>query len=300
MSSTANTLQRSPLRAVVLYSAGHVGSATILNRLLDAPEFEVVGIVKSQSVPFSRKGLKRLRRHLRKVGWRFGWLMFWQQLMQAVGFLLGGLLPSKRRLKPAWKLARDRNIPLFDCDNVNHDDTLRFIKSFDPELLVSAYFNQILKPKAIRIPRVGVLNVHPGWLPAYRGAMVYFWVLKNGEEQGGVTVHWIDEGIDTGPILARRTFRLTAGMTQQRVLLLTAVIGAGLLKRIARRLNNGETPKPLEQDQLPEARYYPLPGSADFDTYFTHRRFFRLRDVFGYLLKKIPRRRNPNRRPVVR
>ena len=82
------------------------------------------------------------------------------------------------------------------------------MRQCQPDVLVSAYFSQILKSEIIQLPRFGVLNIHPGWLPAYRGAMAYFWVLHNGSDPGGVSVHWIDEGIDTGEILERRFFRI--------------------------------------------------------------------------------------------
>jgi methionyl-tRNA formyltransferase len=120
--------------------------------------------------------------------------------------------------------------------------------------------------------------------------MCYFWVLKNGEDKGGVTVHWIDEGIDTGEILARRSFRLRKGWTQHKVLILTAVIGARLIRRVARVIQKGRRPEPLpDTDVLP--RYYPMPGEADFDEYFQKRRFFRIRDVFGYIWRRMRWRR---------
>jgi len=64
------------LNVVVLYSAGHLGSSMILNRLLAMPEYKVVGVVKAKPVQFSSQGLKKLRTHLIKTGWRFAWLMF--------------------------------------------------------------------------------------------------------------------------------------------------------------------------------------------------------------------------------
>ena len=280
------------LRTVVLCSAGHIGSATILSRLAESDEFEIVGIVKAQTVPMSRKGLRKLKRHLKQTGWRFGWLLFWQQIIQGLAYLIGQWLPGTRHVRPSWKIAEDMGVPILDCDNVNSPTSCDWLRSLEPDVLVSAYFSQILKPNVIRVPKRGVLNVHPGWLPAYRGAMAYFWVLHNGEQSGGVTVHWIDEGIDTGPILARRQFRLTRGMTQQHVMVLTAVIGSRLLVRVVRKLIREETLKPLSQEALKDAAYFPMPQSEDFDAYIAKRRFFRVRDVVGYLTKVGRQRRS--------
>lgn len=275
------------LRVALLYSAGHLGSATVLDRLLAAPEVELVGVVKARPLPFSNAGARRLKKHLRAVGWRFGWLLFWQQAIQGLGYLLGRVLPLPwPTLRPGWVAAAKRGVPVHHAASVNDPACCRFLAALAPDLLVSAYFPQILRDPALGIARLGALNVHPGWLPAYRGAMSYFWVLKNGEERAGVSVHWMDRGIDTGELVARRAFRLAPGATQQRVLVLTAVIGARLLGRVFRELAAGRRPAPVPAPTA-EARYYPLPGEADFDAYFARRRFFRIRDVLGYLLRRL-------------
>lgn len=283
MAEKVSTIKK--IKTVILYSSGHLGSATIFNKLINSPEFEIIGLVKSQPLKFSKSGAKKIRKHLKKVGWRFGWLLFWQQCIQGLGYLINLIIPyQKNRLLPAWSLAKKKNIPVHECLDVNDANTIQFISKLQPDLIISAYFNQIIKPPIIAIPKQGILNVHPGWLPVYRGAMAYFWVLKKGDESAGVSVHWIDEGIDTGSLVARRSFIIKQGMTQQRVLSITAVIGAHLLKRIGRLLLSGKTPETITVDEG-QASYYPMPGSDDFDDYFKTRRFFRIRDLLSTILK---------------
>ncbi len=277
------------LRAVVLYTTGHLGSAILFNRLVESPEFEVVGLVRAAAVPFRRDFVRRLKKHLKKVGWRFAWLLFWQRVVQGVGWGLGSLAPG-RLVRPGFRIASERGIPVHRCGSVNDAACREFLAERRPDVLVSAYFTQILRTEAIAIPRLGTLNVHPGWLPAYRGAMCYFWVLKNGEERAGVSVHWIDQGIDTGALLARRSFRIAPGATQERILVFTAVVGSRLLRRVARRLLAGESPAPIETAGE-AARYHPMPGEADFEAYSRRRRFFRIRDVLGQLVRRLRRRR---------
>ena len=196
------------------------------------------------------------------------------------------MVPGLRnRLLPAWRIARERNIPLHRCDNINDAATSEFIRSCEPDLLVSAYFSQILGAEVIQLPRLGVLNIHPGWLPSYRGAMSYFWVLHNRSERGGVTVHWIDEGVDTGQILARRSFPIRAKATQETVLTMTAVIGARLLRRVIRQLRNGQPVAiPVADTADSHENYYPMPGDCEFASYFRQHRFFRIRDVLGLIV----------------
>jgi methionyl-tRNA formyltransferase len=249
------------------------------------PQYEVVGVVKAAPFSLTTKGRKRLRKHFRQTGWRFGWLLLWQRLIQALGFLITLLLPFlRKRLKPAWKLAQDHGVPVFKTKNVNSKACRAFIANCEPDLLVSAYFSQILKKDVLGIPKRGTLNVHPGWLPAYRGAMAYFWVLKQGGEKAGVTVHWIDEGIDTGAVIARHRFTVKPRMTQQNVLAITAIIGASLLRRIGTKLQSGAVPGFIPPEE--EEEYYPLPGEKAFNEYFRERRFFRIRDVLGLLLRR--------------
>ena len=274
-----------PVRVVVLYSAGHLGSALIMNRLVEMDEIEVVGVVKAQPLSFSRQGKSRIRRHLRKVGWRFAWLLIFQRAIQGIGYGLSLLMPAARkRLLPAWKIASEHDIPVYATRDINAPESVEFVRQCKPDLLLSAYFSQLLKREIIHSAPSGVLNIHPGWLPAYRGAMAYFWVLHNHSEHGGVTLHWIDEGIDTGEIIERRSFQIPHNATQETVLTLTAVIGAGLLRRVIHRLQEGKPRQAVEpQSPADQQDYYPMPGDREFASYFEQHRFFRIRDVLGLI-----------------
>jgi methionyl-tRNA formyltransferase len=75
---------------------------------------------------------------------------------------------------------------------------------YRPDLLVIYGFNWTLPRAVFEIPRFGAINIHPSLLPAYRGPAPVLWAIRNGDPDIGVTVHRIDEGIDTGPILAQR------------------------------------------------------------------------------------------------
>jgi len=283
---TMETRLNKTLDVVVLYSAGHLGSAIVMNRLINMPGVRIVGVVKAQPLKLSLRGKSHTRRHLQKIGWKFAWLLFWQRCVQGLGYLLTLLPFVDNRLQPAWKIASDHGIDLHACRNVNDVACRQFISRLEPDLLISAYFPQILAPDIIALPRIGVLNIHPGWLPAYRGAMAYFWVLKNGSDRGGVSLHWIDAGIDTGKLLARRSFRLKPGATQETALIYTAVIGARLTQRIIRKLQRGETLAQEITGEDEDSAYFPMPGDQDFADYFEKHRFFRIRDVLGLMLFK--------------
>jgi methionyl-tRNA formyltransferase len=275
-----------PLRAVVLYSSGHAGSAIVLNILDQSPDIDVVGIVRAPVL--KNKGLAD---EMRRLGWRFSWLVLWQRIIQTLFYGVTILFRPwlwKKTLLPGWYLARQRGIPVRGCRNVNHPKVEAFIRDRQPDIIISAFFNRILKPNIISIPEHGVLNIHPGWLPAYKGVMNYFWVLKNDEASAGVTLHWINEGIDTGDIISRRRFAVPHDATQHQVLVKAAVIGGWLARLAARKLSRGQTLPVIGQEGL-ESTYYGMPDGQAFDHYYSKRRFFRIRDIVGVALRGIRR-----------
>lgn len=273
------------LRAVLLYSAGHLGSAIALNILHKSDDITIVGIVRAEPAPLTWKGLKKGYRQLRSIGLQFAWLLLWQRFVQFVVFYVIAPLCKREHLMAAWQLADRHGIPSLKTANINSQRALHFLRALEPDVILSVYFSQILKEPVLSLPPLGAYNVHPGWLPDYKGAMNYFWVIRNGEDRAGVSVHRMDAGIDTGPLLARRNFIISPGATQQEVLIRTAIIGARLLRRILHAMARGVMPTAL-QVEAQEGRYYSVPGHADFREYFSRRRFFRIRNTMGMVLRR--------------
>ena len=82
----------------------------------------------------------------------------------------------------------------------NSPEGLQALADCNPDLIVSIRYRRILRERAIAIPPKGVLNLHSGILPDYRGVMATFWAMLNEEPEIGASLHWIvDSGIDTGP-----------------------------------------------------------------------------------------------------
>ena len=101
------------------------------------------------------------------------------------------------------------DVPFLTNPNVNDPEFIHLIRSFEADLHVSMSFDQILRSEIIRSSPKGFINCHAGALPFYRGRNVLNWALINGERRFGVTVHYIDEGIDTGDILVQRFEEIT-------------------------------------------------------------------------------------------
>jgi len=77
-----------------------------------------------------------------------------------------------------------------------------YIKELAPDYILSFQYHKILKPEVISIPKSGCINLHFGMLPQYRGMAPIAHAMINGDEEIGVTLHYIDQNIDTGDIIS--------------------------------------------------------------------------------------------------
>lgn len=93
--------------------------------------------------------------------------------------------------------------------NINSINFMKKLKEYDCDLFVSMSFNQIFKKEIMAVAKKGIINCHAGKLPFYRGRNILNWVLINDEKEFGITVHFVDEGIDTGDIILQKTFQIT-------------------------------------------------------------------------------------------
>jgi methionyl-tRNA formyltransferase len=105
---------------------------------------------------------------------------------------------------PVRVFARDRNLPVFTPKGLRNNvvEQSRLVEANADVFVVVAY-GRILPPELLRIPPMGVVNVHPSLLPRYRGPSPVVNAILDGEGQTGVTVMLLDRGMDTGPILAQ-------------------------------------------------------------------------------------------------
>ena len=108
-----------------------------------------------------------------------------------------------------FNFSKKYNIDYFKLKNVNSITSLNKILDYDCDILVSMSFNQIFKKDIINLTPIGIINCHAGKLPFYRGRNILNWVLINDEKEFGITVHFVDEGIDTGDIILQKTFPIT-------------------------------------------------------------------------------------------
>ncbi|MDE6621109.1 MAG: methionyl-tRNA formyltransferase [Lachnospiraceae bacterium] len=106
-------------------------------------------------------------------------------------------------------LADRYRIPVELDKNINSQKFKDTVRSYNADLFVSMSFDQIFKTEMIHLPKYGTINCHAGKLPFYRGRNVLNWALINDEKEFGITVHYMDTGIDTGDIILQESYPIT-------------------------------------------------------------------------------------------
>lgn len=105
--------------------------------------------------------------------------------------------------------ARRIGVPFTTEPDVNRAEFVDSVREYGADIHVSMSFDQILQPEIIELAPEGFINCHAGALPFYRGRNVLNWVLINGEDRFGVTVHFMDQSIDTGDIITQKFADIT-------------------------------------------------------------------------------------------
>lgn len=144
--------------------------------------------------------------------------------------------------------------------SINSYNNLNSIKLHNPDLLISILGNQIFKKSLIDLAPKGCINLHSALLPKYRGLMPTFWVLKNNERHTGVSVFFVDEGIDSGPIIVQEKVEI-GNKTQQQLIKETKQIGMNLILKSIDLIDKNKL-KLIENPES-EKSYYSFPTPED-------------------------------------
>ncbi len=171
------------------------------------------------------------------------------------------------------KVLSKHKVPLIQLEgSVNSKKNLEILKSYSPDLLISIGGNQIFKLPLINLATKGCLNLHTALLPKYRGLMPSFWVLKNQEKQTGVSVFFVDEGIDSGPILVQKTVEI-GQMSQEALIKHTKQIGMESIIESIALINSGNYT--LIENPKEKSTYFSFPTRADVKEFYKKgKRFF--------------------------
>ena len=254
----------------------HLVERTIMSRPGDR-----VAVVK---VPLVLKGKSRTdtaTRILPKLSRRFIAWKLQEFLAISAITVVPKILPRGAVFRRLRTIARRHQLPFHRSANVMSEETLAFVREQQPDLIITL-MHQIVKRELIEIPRRGVINIHPGLLPQFRGIQPYFWELMTGSEWAGPTLHYIrDESIDTGELLAAARYRTWPGLSVQLNYYLTSRCAAELVPKLLDALDSG-TVKPRAQPA--EGQYFGWPDSGSVNELRTRgHELIRWRDLWSIL-----------------
>ena len=154
-----------------------------------------------------------------------------------------------------YHFAKTHNIPYIKSPNINSPEFLEQILPLGCDIFVSMSFNQIFKEPLISTPRLKTINCHAGKLPFYRGRNVLNWALINDEKEFGISVHYVDSGIDTGDIILQRTYQISDKDDYTSLLTLAHTECASVLFEALQSIQNG-TVMPIRQDSIHKVGFY--------------------------------------------
>ena len=146
-------------------------------------------------------------------------------------------------------LALELDIPILQPEKLREPEAMTQLQEWKPDLIVVAAFGQILKKDVLDLPRYGCINVHASLLPRWRGAAPVNAAILAGDEETGVTIMQMDVGLDTGPMLAKKSIRINRDDTAGSVLQALSTLGADLLIKTLPEYLSGNlklVPQPAE------------------------------------------------------
>lgn len=156
--------------------------------------------------------------------------------------------------RPVLDAAQNLGVPAFTLEK--RQELANDLSRYAPELCVMAFVTEKIPPDALRCPTLGTIEYHPSLLPRHRGSSSLNWTIINGEVLTGVTIFWVDEGMDTGPILLQKKAGVSPDDTVGSLYFNKLFpLGVDALVEAVRLIQEGKAPR-IPQDES-QATYEP-------------------------------------------
>lgn len=157
---------------------------------------------------------------------------------------------KKLKASEVKALALEHNLPVFQPESLKSDDALAELKSLNADIMIVVAYGLILPKAILEAPRLGCLNVHGSILPRWRGAAPIQRAIWAGDEQTGVTIMQMDEGLDTGDMLHISRCAINADETSASLYTKLAELGPDALIETVNKLAKGELVAEPQNDEL--------------------------------------------------
>lgn len=155
---------------------------------------------------------------------------------------------KKIQFTPVKQYALERNIPVLQPTSVREESFLQTVREQNPDLIVVVAYGKILPKEILDFPKYGVINVHSSLLPKYRGAAPIHAALIHGEKETGVSIMYVVEALDAGPVLAQAKTEIVEEDNCESLHDRLKELGADLLRKTVLKLEKNQI-LPEEQEE---------------------------------------------------
>ena len=241
--------ERSPVRAAIITQDEPFAVPVLLDELLSRKADRIATVFIAPPTSKSESFAQLVAR--------------WWRVFGPAAFIRYGFRYVRAKLlgpRPA-QVASRYGVPVADAPRVNSREFRQLLRELGIDLIISVACPQIFRKRLLALPRLGCINVHSGPLPRYRGMLPTFWALYNHESETGVTVHFMNEALDDGPIILQEAVPIAPRETQATLMRRCKQVGGRLLAQAIDLFEAGEVPalpNPRE-----EATYFSFPTLED-------------------------------------
>jgi methionyl-tRNA formyltransferase len=155
-----------------------------------------------------------------------------------------------------WRLAEQMGHRIWPAESVKEAAFAEVLRAERVDLLVNVHSLYIISRAVAEAPRYGSFNLHPGPLPRYAGLNAVSWAIYRGETSHGVTLHQMEPGIDTGPIVFQTLFPITDDDTALTVYTKCIRAGVALIQRLLETVSQNPAALPLTAQDLTQREYF--------------------------------------------
>jgi len=168
---------------------------------------------------------------------------------------------DNQALQALFQFSEDYEKELYISHKINSPDTVKKIKEWNPDLIIVSGWYQMIGKEVLSIPSKGVIGLHASMLPQYRGGAPLVWQMINGEEYAGISLFYIDEGCDTGDIIAQEKVKIYESDTIKELYERVGKVGIKILcenipliekekaNRISQEIDDKNVPYPLRSEE---------------------------------------------------
>lgn len=164
-------------------------------------------------------------------------------------------------------LIKQHKLHEIKCKSANSKEFKKQILKLNADVILVGTWKEKLTKETINLPVIGTVNVHPSYLPAYRGPNPYLQTIKNRETHSGITFHLMDENYDTGSILAQKEIKILPGDTSRELKDRTTFNARLMCAEVLKKLQFGLV-IPIQQDEKKSSYFPNIQGKEmmlDFD-----------------------------------